>query len=497
MLLLLSSALAADLVAGPTVVLASQGPGEVPLSGELRAADADGDGASDLYQLGLTGRVGEETEYASDVVRVYLGGPEGLASVAVSAHGGLEDAFLCDPDGDGVLDLVGRPDGERLAWYPQAPSSDAAMSAGWTATAFGGLCLGDLDGDGRDEVGVLSADLGSDVVAIYQGSSEGPGAAPRWRIDVGPTVQSAVYFAAGDVNGDGIADVGVQTSRDDDGWTYALSVLYGGPDGPVDGDLVVVSDPVVWPALLGAGRDVDGDGYADALFGTFVGEQPDRYGRALLLTGGPGGLGARAWSLAGDIPGGALAYRGALLGDVDGDGFGDLALSVCPDPAEPLASDIQLYRGSASGPLAAPAQVLRSDGRVLTGDVAGPGDVDGDGLADVGLASAASLEAAEAEDEGVALYAGVRALDAPSGDVWADASGMLTVGPLDVSVVNLAEEVSDTGDAKAGGCGCASGGGSAGAMETVLALLGLLGVRRSRRVDPTDWLCNRPVVGGG
>ena len=77
MLLLLSSALAADLIVGTVAELPSQGEGELPLSGELRAADANGDGWADVYQLGLRGLVGEESEYAADVVRVYLGGPGG------------------------------------------------------------------------------------------------------------------------------------------------------------------------------------------------------------------------------------------------------------------------------------------------------------------------------------------------------------------------------------------------------------------------------------
>lgn len=130
--------------------------------------------------------------------------------------------------------------------------------------------------------------------------------------------------ALGDVDGDGRGDLGVMA-------TDAAYVYLGNGAG--------FAEPAVLlpPNHIYAGGDVDGDGAAEIVM-------IDSY-TVTLYRGGPGGPSeARHEAIA--LPKLAQPYGEISAGDLDGDGFGDLAIQIQIDhgPVETLT-----YRGSKDG----------------------------------------------------------------------------------------------------------------------------------------------------
>ncbi len=183
------------------------------------------------------------------------------------------------------------------------------------ASGFGSAIVapGDLDGDGFPDLAVASPNvLGGGRVSAYLASSAGfdrvrPFPSPPRRAGFG-----AVLRAAGDVNGDGFADVIAPL-------TGSVSAVYLGASegfrvhsitGPDDADL----------DLYAAG-DVDGDGFFD-LVAAFPGR-----GEAWLWRGSAEGPTAMPEVIR-DLSWAQVSGLFSALGDVDGDGFDDVAVGL-------------------------------------------------------------------------------------------------------------------------------------------------------------------------
>jgi hypothetical protein len=247
------------------------------------------------------------------------------------------------------------------------------------------------------------------------------------------TVRSAALgfpLAAGDMNGDGRADLIFTPMNADSGPDRgrlsageAVIVLSGA--GPIAGerdlaqldvaalppDIVVIygADPFDYFGTQVTAADLDGDGYADAIIGTQYGDGANNArlngGEVVIVWGGPN-LGGQVIDLAAP-PAGAVTFvyaanagdrLGAWVssGDVDGDGIADAVLGA--DEANPGGSKPHagmtyvLYggaalRGLASVDLAAPAVAVTAIAGIDREDHSGATvravDLNRDGAAEV------------------------------------------------------------------------------------------------------------------
>ena len=132
----------------------------------------------------------------------------------------------------------------------------------------------------------------------------------------------------------------------------------------------------------GAATDVNGDGLADVLVGDPT--AATGAGRAYIYLGGP-------VNTLPTTPSSVLTVAGSTgfgtsiesVGDINGDGFGDVAVSTSPTGASPV---VYLYRGSASGLAATPSGMVNF-AEPNFGTIEPLGDINGDGYADVMFAA--------------------------------------------------------------------------------------------------------------
>jgi len=392
------------------------------------AGDVNGDGYSDVI-------VGEPYY---DVVqfflvnvgraRIFLGGPNGVSAVASwSVIGGSNSAFgysvgtAGDVNGDGYDDvIVGAPDysngqnQEGGAWLylggPDGPDTTADwMREGGQATANLGLSVataGDVNGDGYDDVVIGAPSLTNQYenqgrVYIFHGNAGGLAANPQITLDgtgEGDALGSAVA-TAGDVNGDGYADVLVSAiyyegfiAPTDEGIVYCLHGGAGGVDGVPDWSATGIDAYELFGSSLSLAGDVNGDGFGDVVIGGPGYENGQMgEGRAVVYLGSYTGLEtspARVyeWNQQAAQVGRAVA----TAGDANGDGLADLAIAAPyyddPEPSEGL---VRIYGGTPNGPRATVDTELESDEAAanLGFGLATAGDVNGDGFSDLIVAA--------------------------------------------------------------------------------------------------------------
>jgi hypothetical protein len=365
----------------------------------------------------LATSVGGEEENECTVIAP--AGETDRAQVRVVFRGQSADRATSDAS-EGVFRIVPRVTPPPVAAREQfAPAGAAAGDVFGRAVAS----AGDMNGDGYADFAVGAPGYAAGValavgrVYVYFG---GPAAdlvpdLVLTGVAAGDQLGGSVS-GAGDVNGDGYADLLVGAPGNDDGGSNAGAayLFYGGPAPDAIADLVFTGAAAgdALGSSVSAAGDVNGDGYADLVIGAGSNDAGGTTaGRVYVYLGGPGADTIADWVFTGEVAGEQLGAAVAGAGDVNGDGFADI---IAGAPSNDLdgtnAGRAYVYYGGLVAD-SRPDLVLHgaAAGDLFGFSVAGAGDVNGDGFGD--LVVGAGNNDAGGADGGAAyvFYGGVGA----------------------------------------------------------------------------------------
>jgi hypothetical protein len=302
-----------------------------------------------------------------------------------------------DPEGDGDA-------GTAPCWL-RGPVWQKTPVPGTTRFGFSVASAGDVNADGYFDVVVGAyAWSGQDSyegrVYGYWGGPDGLGDHPDWVVD--PTDQYRAYFgfsvaSAGDVNGDGYDDVVIgAVEADNDAVDEGAAYLYLGSALGLDTDPVWSADPTdnegarFGRSVAGVG-DINGDGFDDVLVGAYTYTvDADARGRVYLYLGNAQGIDANFAWYAEPAEDGQALFGGQVAGagDVNRDGFADVIVGAPFWSGGGVHKEgrAYLFTGGPDGLSATPDWVADPTDRSdsrFGGSVARAGDVNGDGYDDV------------------------------------------------------------------------------------------------------------------
>ncbi len=387
--------------------------------------DVNGDGLADVVWvendeagLGVTDGGARLTPR----VRVQLGQrgttPSAPSMTELTGMEFVGSRLIADVNGDGFGDLVGTridsapvPSSSVVVLFGSAtglrPTPRITSSPDATFALFGTpvLAIGDADGDGWAEFASCSPVIERDSTTpgrchLYSSNHEGIEPRPRRTLSLptfgpGVSVRGLLGQATsqGDVNGDGFGDLMLVSdqylSDRDTALEERVWLFLGQRAGIADRPSQSVLSPERRNAFgfnLSILGDQDGDGALETVLAAPLGSGAPIF----VFNGDASGVRTPARQVLPSTISGERNRASIAIGDVDGDGLGDVAIGRQIAPIGPPTQEIELlvHFGTTTGIQGTGSRFatrsLPSNEVVLVIDLlAGIGDVDGDGLFDV------------------------------------------------------------------------------------------------------------------
>ena len=288
-----------------------------------------------------------------------------------------------------VRDLSGQENG-RISPSIQTIAS-GSIADEYATQAFNTL---DFDCDGIEDLIVSKPDANSSVgaVEIFWGSTAGLSVVADFVLSgtAGGDRFGSSIANAGDVNGDGCEDLLVGATGVVDNWGYPTGksyVYFGGNHSHASPDWVVEGENSgdKFGGTVSTAGDVNNDGFDDVLVSATGFTQSGGEGKAYLFLGSASGPETSdSWTTRGYWQNVIQGWSLAGIGDINGDGFDDIALGAAGSFSELTGSGrVQVYIGSGTGWMTLDNSWTTSTTNTLLGySVTGIGDVNQDGFDD-------------------------------------------------------------------------------------------------------------------
>ena len=330
--------------------------------------DIDGDGKSDVVTANFTGttvsvlRNTSTSGVISYAAKVGLATGDGPISVAVG-----------DLDGDGKLDLVTANYSTTTVSVLRNTSISGIMSFAAKADFTVGagpysVAIGDIDGDGKPDLAIISAT--NNIVSVLRNTSTSGSISFASKVDFATGVMP-YNVAIGDIDGDGKPDLVITNGTDNTVSVFRNTSTSGNISLSGKVDFATGMTPNV--VIIG---DLDGDGKPDLS----ISNVDNNTFSVLRNTSTSGSITSGSFSAKVDFTTG-FGPIGIGIGDIDGNGKPDLVI------ANKTSNTVSIFRNkSTSGSITSSSFDVKYD--VATGSsptCVSIGDIDGDGKLDIAI----------------------------------------------------------------------------------------------------------------